>query len=721
VGTIGACLHQPTFILTNYILGTKGKESTNITMKRRAVMCEHKWLRLFAILTISLLLSSFSIATSSAIENDECYSCHGDSGILKMSKEELEGMVTPLTPKKVEVKYKKQLGGLSLSINPEIYKSSIHGSLSCTDCHTDILELPHAQILKAVECKKCHEEAAKAYENDLHYLSLKKGVADAPLCQDCHGTHDIFSKDNNKSAVYPINQGKTCARCHENREIVKKYGITIPHPYSTYEKSAHAKAIAKGKTESATCSSCHGYHTIKPSSDPKSPTNKVNEPLTCATCHLEMYEMYSKSIHGRAVMNGNVDSPVCSDCHNEHNIQSKTEPSSTIYPTAVKTTCNRCHGSEMINQRYGMSSSKVKSYEDSYHGLIDKYGSTTTANCASCHGSHNILPSTDPRSSTHPANLAKTCATCHPGVGPNFAKGKVHLDAVTLNTVKEVTFEEKIYFIIKITYIILIISVIGGMIIHQSLDYFAKLRVLYKRLRAQNRPYVRLNLDERIQHIVLMVSFTVLALSGFCLSFHWAPPFIDGTQWEAIRRIIHRVAAVTFILLSLYHLYYITFTSRGREIFKAFMPVSQDIWDVIQQFKFYLGLTNERPKFGKYNYVEKAEYLALVWGTVIMISTGAIMWFKTEATAFLPKWSLDVADLIHFMEALLASLAIIVWHFYYVIINPDISPMNLTWLIGGLTEEEMEHEHPLELEEIKEEEADRKIFDNEESKKDFKS
>jgi hypothetical protein len=88
-----------------------------------------------------------------------------------------------------------------------------------------------------------------------------------------------------------------------------------------------------------------------------------------------------------------------------------------------------------------------------------------------------------------------------------------------------------------------------------------------------------------------------------------------------------------------------------------------------------------------------------------MIVTGAVLWFKTEATVFIPKWGLDVADLVHFMEALLASLAIIVWHFYYVIANPDISPMNLTWLIGNLTEEEMNHEHPLELEEIKDRES----------------
>lgn len=653
--------------------------------------------------------------TSYAIENDECYSCHGDKGILKMSKEELEGMVSPsLITKKVEIKYMKQFGNLSLYIDPKVYHSSVHGSMACTDCHNDIGELPHPKLLKPVECKNCHEDAGKTYENDLHYLSLKKESPDAPLCQDCHGTHDILPKDNIQSSIHPLNQGKTCGRCHENKEIVKKYGITIPHPLIAYEKSVHFKAITQGKVEAATCSSCHGYHNLKPSIDPNSPTNKLKEPLTCGTCHGEIYEAYCKSIHGISLSKGNLDAPTCSDCHNEHNIQSKNEPNSLIFPVNISNiTCSRCHASEKINDKYGMSLNKVKSYTDSYHGLINKYGDTRTANCASCHGSHNILPSTDPASSTHPNNLVKTCATCHPGVGPNFAKGKVHLNAASSSRIKDASFEEKIYFYIKLTYILLIITVIGGMVAHQALDYFAKLRIIYKKLKGQNRPYVRLNFDERIQHIILMISFTILALSGFSLSFNWAPPFINGTQWEIIRRLIHRIGAVIFILLSLYHLYYITFTARGRKIFIAFMPVPQDVRDLIQQLKFYFGLTTERPKFGKYNYIEKAEYLALIWGTLVMIFTGSILWFKTEATIFLPKWSLDVADLIHFMEALLASLAIIVWHFYYVILNPDVSPMNLTWLIGNLTEEEMEHEHPRELEEIKEEEADQGIFKNE--------
>jgi len=675
-------------------------------MENQVITRKNRWVRLLVIIGLFLLVSPLSPTTSSAFENEDCYSCHGDTGILKMSKEELEGMVTPASPQKTDMKYKKQFGDSSLYTNPAIYKSSAHGSLSCTDCHSDITDVPHPRILKVVACKNCHDDIGKVYESDLHYISLKRGDFDAPLCQDCHGTHDILPTANKNSKVNILNLAKTCARCHADEKLAEKHGIFLFRPSKAYEKSVHAQAIAKGFDNAATCSSCHGHHDLKLANDPKSPIFKFNVPKTCSKCHKEIYEHYIKSVHGKAVLRGNLDSPVCTDCHDEHDIEAPTSPTSTVYSTVIsKTTCPNCHASEKINRKYGMPAGKVKSYEDSYHGLIDKYDSTVTANCASCHGIHDILPSSDPTSSINPVNLPKTCGTCHPGAGPNFAKGKVHLEPVTMLTVKEAAFGDQVFYIIRITYIFLIIIVIGGMVIHQLLDYFAKLRLLYRKLKEQNRPYVRLNLDERIQHIILMVSFTVLALSGFCLSFGWAPPFIDGTQWEVIRRLIHRVAAVIFILLSLYHLYYITFTSRGQKIFMAFMPVPQDIWDVIHQFKFYLGLTNERPKFGKYNYIEKAEYLALVWGTFIMIVTGAVLWFKTEATTILPKWGLDVADLIHYMEALLASLAIIVWHFYSVMLNPDISPMNLTWLIGNLTEEEMKHEHPLELEEIKDTES----------------
>jgi cytochrome b subunit of formate dehydrogenase len=112
---------------------------------------------------------------------------------------------------------------------------------------------------------------------------------------------------------------------------------------------------------------------------------------------------------------------------------------------------------------------------------------------------------------------------------------------------------------------------------------------------------------------------------------------------------------------------------------------------------FNCGLSSKKPQFGRFSYIEKSEYWALVWGTAVMALTGFILWFENTFIGLITKLGWDVARLVHFYEAWLATLAIIVWHIYYVIFNPDVYPMNLAWLTGTLSEEEMREEHPLEL------------------------
>jgi cytochrome b subunit of formate dehydrogenase len=130
------------------------------------------------------------------------------------------------------------------------------------------------------------------------------------------------------------------------------------------------------------------------------------------------------------------------------------------------------------------------------------------------------------------------------------------------------------------------------------------------------------------------------------------------------------------------------------------MPRWQDALDVVGMLKYLAGFERHKPKFGRYSYIEKAEYLALVWGSIVMIVTGFMLWFQDETLRRIPMWGIDVATLVHYYEAILATLAIIVWHLYYVMINPDFAPLSLTWLDGKLTRHDMEHEHALELQEI---------------------
>ena len=119
--------------------------------------------------------------------------------------------------------------------------------------------------------------------------------------------------------------------------------------------------------------------------------------------------------------------------------------------------------------------------------------------------------------------------------------------------------------------------------------------------------------------------------------------------------------------------------------------------------RYNLGLRPEKPRFGRFSYIEKAEYWALIWGTVLMGATGVILWFENASMGLFTKLGFDIARTVHFYEAILATLAILVWHIYFVIFNPDVYPMNLAWLTGRVSEHEMREDHPLELERLKQE------------------
>jgi cytochrome b subunit of formate dehydrogenase len=221
------------------------------------------------------------------------------------------------------------------------------------------------------------------------------------------------------------------------------------------------------------------------------------------------------------------------------------------------------------------------------------------------------------------------------------------------------------------------------------------------------KKYLRMTLNERIQHFILLTSFITLVITGFALKFPeamWVSWIRDvfGQNFFELRGIVHRIAAVFMVSVSLYHLGYVIFTERGRKLITDLWFKETDLTDLIHTFKYYIGKTDTRPKFSRFSYIEKMEYWAVVWGTVIMGGTGTMLWFENTFLPVISNSGMDIATAIHYYEAILASLAILVWHFYFVIYNPDVYPMNKAWYTGYLTREEMELEHPLELEKIEE-------------------
>jgi formate dehydrogenase gamma subunit len=275
--------------------------------------------------------------------------------------------------------------------------------------------------------------------------------------------------------------------------------------------------------------------------------------------------------------------------------------------------------------------------------------------------------------------------------------------------------QDEILYLVSTGYIILIVVVVGGMFLHNLIDFVRKSkrklmqrRGLIDHPRPGHRLYLRMSAGERIQHGTLLVTFFTLVLTGFALKYPdawWVAPVRDlSPAVFGLRGLLHRIAGVLMVLASVYHIYYLLAVPRGKQLLRDLLPVRSDLTDAIGVMKYNLGFSAHKPELGRFSYVEKSEYWALVWGTIVMAATGGILWFDNTFLNLLTKLWWDVARTVHYYEAWLATLSIIVWHLYFVIFNPDTYPINLAFWKGTLTEEEMHEEHPLELQQILERE-----------------
>ena len=578
---------------------------------------------------------------------------------------------------------------------------SIHEDLECLDCHTDREILPHDEDTEfrvgCEGCRICHGDASDNYV--AHGRKYVDKCGDIPMCSDCHGTHNVLPPSVKNSSVHPTNLPQTCGECHENLNLIEKHELMLDHPVKMYSKSVHGKATKGGIYVAATCNDCHSTedtsHKIYSPGHEESSINHFKIPNTCGVCHKGVENDYWDGVHGKLVARGKTDSPICTDCHGEHGIISPDDPYSPVSAAKVaEQTCSPCHESTTLNEKYGLPSGKLTTFVDSYHGLKSKSGNKQVANCASCHGVHRILPSTDSTSTINPNNLQKTCGECHPGISAKLAASPIH-------GVSGKGSRTPLANIIEIIYFWIIFVTIGLMLLHWTLDWIKQIRSSLK------KPQVRrMKIHEVWQHTFLMVSFIVLAISGFALRFSesWIGKIFYAFEGGyEVRGLIHRIAAIIFIITIIWHLLFVLLTKRGKTFFVDMLPKWKDAKQLWERMLFYIGRRGETPKFGRFSYVEKAEYWALVWGTVVMIVTGLLLWFDNFFISFLPKGFLDVALVIHYWEAWLATLAILVWHLYSTIYNPDIYPMNTAWLTGTMTEEQYAHEHPEHLEEAKRE------------------
>jgi cytochrome b subunit of formate dehydrogenase len=575
--------------------------------------------------------------------------------------------------------------------------ASVHRNLGCASCHGG---MEHAQTSDArTSCAGCHRAADVEHQRGAHGHALRRDGSTVPTCVSCHGTHAIRSARERSAATSPARTPDQCRACHA-REA------------TDFIASVHGRALASAQTAAPSCTTCHGAHAAWGPAMSGSPVGRRTVADTCGRCHVEPRLEFRRSVHGSAVSRGVPHAPTCTTCHGVHAVptaQAPTSPTSRL--RVAGETCARCHASERITSMHDLPGSVLADFRGSYHGIAGARGDRRVANCASCHGYHGIRPSSSPYARTNAANLARTCGECHPGAAGLFARGGIH------HTTR--TFGHRLVDLVGTMYGGMIAMVIGLMAVHNGLDFQRRWR---ERRRAPEPTrageYLRFTLNERVQHWLLAGSFVTLAVTGFALRFAWPMPPIGGEAPESLRAGAHRAAAVIFGGLALYHLGYLMLTARGRDLARAILPrlrsaadavccgaacarlgppTRADWRELIATVRYNVGLARARPAYGRFTYWEKMEYWSLVWGAVVMISTGVVLWLEVPVLNRVPYWAYELVRTVHFYEATLAVLAIVVWHFYYVAVNPDVFPLNRAMTRGTLTAAEMERDHALAL------------------------
>jgi Class III cytochrome C family len=321
----------------------------------------------------------------------DCMICHGKQGL-------------------------KASNGRSMFVNQAEVLDSRHATVACAQCHSEVnvsKVRPCATITHNVDCTKCHAEIGQEYQKSTHGQLYAKNNPNAPFCTDCHGTHHILGKQNQASMTFPTNVPTLCGKCHRDGEkAAVRYTGTQHDIIKNYIESIHGKGLLQsGLTVTAMCTSCHTAHGQLPASDPNSTVNPKNVPNTCGQCHHGIEQQFNQSVHSRLVTKTNKPLPVCSDCHTAHQIR-RTDAAG--FRLEVMSTCGQCHQKD------------AETYFDTYHGKVSRLGYAKTAKCFDCHGAHDILPVSNPKSRLSYANVVQTCHQCHAGANRRFAGYLTH-------------------------------------------------------------------------------------------------------------------------------------------------------------------------------------------------------------------------------------------------------------------------------------------------------
>ncbi|MBW2264441.1 MAG: hypothetical protein JRG91_20950, partial [Deltaproteobacteria bacterium] len=277
---------------------------------------------------------------------------------------------------------------VSLYVNEAAFSTSVHAATPCAQCHTDVdpsKRRPCETVAAAVDCSVCHAAVVEEYRTSTHGVLHAQGDPDAPGCMNCHSKHATQDPDFPTAPTFPRNVPMLCAKCHRaGEQAAVRIETDIPDIYASYVDSIHGKGLLEsGLIVTATCASCHTAHGERPESDPESSVHRDNIAGTCGNCHHGIGEIFRESIHWPGNTETDRELPTCEDCHSSHTI-SRTDQDDFRF--RMMDQCGRCHETE------------AETFFDTFHGKVSRLGSAGAAKCYDCHGTHDIRPTSDPRS-----------------------------------------------------------------------------------------------------------------------------------------------------------------------------------------------------------------------------------------------------------------------------------------------------------------------------------
>ncbi len=555
------------------------------------------------------------------------------------------------------------------------FTSAAHPDVICLDCHTNVTLEHEGDDLEPLtnenSCAECHGKILRGLGRSVH----DEGVS----CNDCHGEpHVIHLADDLASAVSPVNQIRQCGACHD----------TPASLIDGYLTSEHGKALLlSGLINAPSCSDCHGSHRILAVASNGAPAAHENSPEMCGSCHLLLLEKWkTQSVHGQNWLAGE-EGPVCIDCHATHEI---ADPTTAVSRLASADNCGGCH------EEY------LTTFRDGFHGKANDLGFVSGATCADCHTPHANLPADNPLSSVNSANLVATCSQCHDDVTESLVSYDPHNDPTNPD-------DNYVVYIVWIFMTGLLIGVFAFFGVHDVLwlqrSLVGTLRGEFDENFDKTGQYVKRfsKLNSRM-HVVIILTFLLLAMTGLPLKFHaapWAQTLINFLGGIDSARFIHRFAAIGtfgYMVVHLGHLFIRWIVDKEKGLLwgpNSMVPQPRDLKDFAANIRYFLYL-GERPPGDRWTYFEKFDYLAVFWGVMIIGLSGLMLWLPGLFTSFMPGWTLNAAYVIHSDEALLATGFIFVFHFFHTHLRPESFPMDLVVFLGKMPLQQFKVERPLE-------------------------